>query len=333
MEIGTPNTIHPESRLGCQFFKEEMKELVYRPPAGSKKIHSKNQFEDCYLRHQYLRKVDYNPSAAEMQPYMRIVRHVSRNTFYTYRYLFSTVGMELDCVVNSSRVFLTEFLGLFEFDEQRNRDQYENFYAVYLQKHDQIPDAGAILDKNKANFTMFMKQRMEDFVRICRQKAKNIKGFQVDEYVAFYGPKPPPDEFYKLLEDNEAHGFKRLDGVAFKAIKKKTKAKIGETFQFAGNWYIAVPLEQRNLTVLDLAGAGLDPYENRHNMDPEKILQEKQKEIGFDKKVKVFKNGTKDEKAKTIFDFIEKNETNPDFEEEITIAKRYLRTMGIEYVR
>lgn len=311
-----------------------MKELISRPQAAQKKIHSKNDFELCYVRHQYFRRVDYNPSPEEMKPYLRIVEYLGRNTFYTYRYLFSTIGMELEDVVNIGRVNLVNFIGLFEFDEKRNRDKYEKFCITYMNKNKgQTPDQSAILDKNKANLTIFMKQRMEDLVRICKQKAKNIKGFQVDEYVPFYGPQPPPDETYKLLDDNEAYGYKKLDNVAFKAIKKKTKAKVGIPFQFAGSWYIAVPLEQRNLTVLDLAGAGLDPYESSHNKDPEKILQEKQQEIRFDKKRKMFKNSPKEEKAKTIFDFIEKNEDNPIFEEEVVIAKKYLKNMGMEYVK
>jgi len=178
-----------------------------------------------------------------------------------------------------------------------------------------------------------MKQRMNDIIRIFRQKAKNIKGLKVDEYIAFYGSNPPPEDIFKLLDDNQAYGFKILDGVAFKAIKKKTKTEIGETFQFAGSYYVSVPLEQRNLTLLDLVGAGLDPHENYHNMNPEKILQDREQEIRFDKKARVFQNSSNEEKAKTIFDFIEKNEGNPTFQEEIAIAKKFLRNLGPEYVR
>jgi hypothetical protein len=307
---------------------------VTRPPAEPRKIHSKNEFELCYMRHQYFRRVDYNPTAEEMKPYMGIIKSLTTHTFYVYRYLFSTVGLEREDIISIGRINLVNFLGLFEFDEKRNRNKYEEFCVHYMNKHnDQMPDLSAIADKNKANLTMFMKQRMEDLVRICRQKAKNIKGLQVDEYIPFYGPNPPPTELYKLLKDNDKYGFKRLDNVAFNAVKRKTKADIKKPFQFAGSWYVAVPMEQRSLTVLDFEGAGLDPYESQHNKDPEKILQEKEKEITFDKNMKMFKNSPKEEKVKTIFDFIEKNEDDPFFEEEIVIAKRFLKNMGMEYVR
>jgi hypothetical protein len=305
---------------------------ITRPQASQQKIHSKDQFELCYVRHQYFRRVNYNPSQEEMKPYSRIIESLSRNTFYTYRYLFATIGMELDDIINVGHIHLVSFLGLFEINETQNRNKYEDFCVAFMNKHkDKMPIDSDLLDKNKANFTMFLKQRMDDLVRICRQKAKNIKGLQVDEYIPFYGPNPPPNDVYLLLDDNQAYGFKKLDHVAFKAIKKRTKADIKKPFQFAASWYVAVFLEPRNLTELDLSGAGLDPHNNFHNMDPERLLLNKQQEIKFDKQYKVFKNSPKEEKVKTIFDFIEKNEDNPKFEEEIVIAKRLLKNMGAEY--
>ncbi len=308
-----------------------MQPKINRPQAGEKKIHSKNELELCYLRHQYLRRVDYNPSEAEMLPYMKIVKQVSRNTFYAYRNVFWVIGVELEDLINIGRVYLVEFLGLFKLDEAKNREKHEAFLVKYIKKQEEFPDDTDIMNKNKANFTMFMKQRLEDMVRICRQKSKNIKGMRVDEYTAFYGPNKPTVELFKLLDDNEAYGFKIIDNVAFKAVKKKAKASIGIPFEYEGIWYVAVPLEQRNLTILDLAGAGLDPNENFHNMDPEKILQFKEQNIRFDKKIKVFQDSPKEDQVKTIFNFIEENENNPIFEEEVVIAKKYLKDMGVEY--
>ena len=263
-----------------------------------------------------------------MKPYSRIIEYLSRNTFYTYRYLFSTVGMELDDVTNIGRVHMVNFIGLFEISSDKNVVKYQEFCNLFKENNKRYPTAEEVVNKNKANITMFMKQRMEDLVRICKQKAKNIKGLQVDEYIAFYGTKPPPENIFLLLKDNESHGFKRLDNVAFKAIKKKTRAKVGEPFVFAGTHYIAVPLEQRNLTVLDLAGAGLDPYESTHNMNPEQLLFRKQEEISFDKNRKMFKNYPKEEKVKVLLDWIEQNENNPNFTEELNIARRFLKNMG-----
>src|ERR1035437_282695 len=312
-----------------------MKDLVTRPIAEKRKIDSKNEFELCYLRHQYLRKVDYNPTAEEIKVYSPISERMSRQTFYnySYRHLFSTIGMGIEDIYSISRVWAVEFIGLFEFSEIKNRKKYEEFYAGHAKKYLVAPNDRAVISGNMALFTMFMKQRLEDMIRICRQKAKNIKGFKVEDYIAFYGPTEPPEDIYKLIGDNKAYGFRIIDNRSFKAIKKRVKAQIDKPFQFAGSWYVAVSMEPRNLTLVDLQGAGLDPQDNIFNMGPEKLFQLKEQEIGFDKKVRMFQNSHNEEKAKTIFDFIEKNEDNPEFEEEVMIARKYLRNLGPEYAR
>jgi hypothetical protein len=306
---------------------------IFRPAAGKRKIHSSNEFELCYLRHQYFRRVKYNPTAADMVPYKRIVKYMAQRTFYTYQGLFHLVGMTLEDICSVGDVHLVNFLGLFEISETKNTDKYLAFKIIFGRLKKREPNSEDILNKNKANFTLFMKQRMEDFVRICRQKAKNIKGTRVDEYSPFYGPNPPPADLYKLLEDNELYGYKKLDMVQYRAIRKKVKAKINEIFIFAGSYYVTVPLDQRNVTVLDLAGAGLDPHESEHNQNPEQLYFKQESENVFDFRVKEYKNSSKEDKAITILNFIQKHEDNPRFEDEVRTARKLLRNMGYVNVR
>jgi hypothetical protein len=307
-------------------------EEIIRPPAGKRKIHCKNEFELCYIRHKYFRKVKYNPTAKEMEPYRKVVRHIAQRTYYTYPKLFHIVGMTLDDVQAIGNVHVVNFIGLFEISPTKNVEKYENFLDALAERDVEITEE-KLLGKNRANLTLFLKQRMEDLVRICKQKAKNIKGMRVDEYIPFYGDQTPPIELYKLLKDSGAYGFKRLDNAQFRAIRKKVKAKHGEPFQWGGRWYVSVLLEQRPLAIADLVGAGLDPYESEHNLNPEEILLRKHEEIRIDKQIKMFKNGSKEEKAKTILAFVEKNADNPKYQEEVITARKMLRTLGLADVR
>lgn len=309
-----------------EFTKEYMK--VERPQAEKRKIHSKNEFELCYLRHQYLRKVDYNPSTEEMAPYTQIISHQAKNTYYTYKNLFKTVGFELDDLVNIVKIHLVSFLGLFKMDKVPIK--YDEFIVVFWNKNIRYPSEQEVENKDRANLTIFIKQRMEDLVRICRQKAKNIKGIQVDDYLIYCGPEKPPSNKKLLLEDHEKFNFKKIDLGSFKSIKKKMKIKNNdEPFQFAGYWYVAVPLPKRNLTLLDFSGAGLDPYDNIHNKNPEEILFEKLKEEEFERKKMSFKNASGTQKEKIVTTFIEKNKNNPMFREEVKTAISYLENMRV----
>jgi hypothetical protein len=310
-----------------------MKDFVDRPQAEDRKIHSKNEFELCYMRHQYFRKVTYNPSETEMAPYKRIAENSARNTFYTYRYLFSTVGMELDDLVSIAKIHLVNFLGLFAIDGSKYSKRLYEFFVKFQKKHDgKFPKAKDVLNKNKADYTLFMKQRMTDLVRISQQKAKNIKGSRVDEYIPFYGNNPPPDDLQKLLEDNESYGFRRLDTVAYKAAKKKMNAKTGEHFKFAGSWYVAVPLVHRNLTILDFAGAGYDPYESNQHKNPEQLFLQRESDIRFDKRMKMFKNYSKEKRIELIQKFVSENSSNTRLSQELVTAKKMLKKLGAVHV-
>ena len=215
-----------------------------------------------------------------MEPYQRTVANLAKRTYKTYTNLFKTVGFEVPDLINIANVHLVSFLGLFSLATMPHK--YIDFLEAHEVKYQKKADSEAILDKDKANLTLFMKQRMEDVVRVCRQKARNIKGMQVEDFLIFYGANKPPAIKRLLLEDHESLGFRKLDMGSFKSIKKRMQIKDQTIpFQFAGNWYIAVPLPKRELTMLDFSGAGLDPYDNIHNKNPEQIILERDSEKEF----------------------------------------------------
>ena len=90
---------------------------VTRPEPSEKKIRTSDDFELCYLRHQYFRRVKYNPTEQEMAPYMGIVANLTKNTFFTYFNLFKAVGMYQDDILNIGRVHLVSFLGLYSLEK------------------------------------------------------------------------------------------------------------------------------------------------------------------------------------------------------------------------
>ena len=303
-----------------------MEDKIERPQAEKRKIHSKNEFELCYMRHQYLRRVTYNPTQADMAPYEKIITHLAKNTYYMYKNLFNLVGFDVEDVINIARIHLVSFLGLYKLDKVPHK--LVDFLEVHWKKHIREATESDIENKDRANMTMFLKQRMEDVVRVCRQKARNIKGMPVEEFYVYYGPKRPPKDSRSLLDNHEKYGFKKLDMGSFKTIKRRMKIKSNdEPFKFAGSWYVAVPLDKRNLTLLDFSGAGYDPYDSIHNKNPEELFFDKLNETEFEEKRANFEAQSDKRKENIVRNFIRKNKGNPKFRDEIDLAKKFLKDL------
>jgi hypothetical protein len=298
---------------------------VYRPKSSKGRIHSKDEFELCYIRHKYFRKTLHNPTSKEMAPYARIVENLSRNTYYTYKNLFQAIGFEHEDVENIGLIHLVSFLGLFSLESIPQK--LKEFVRHYKKVTGTKPSPHDLLSKNRANFTIFLKQRMEDVVRICRQKARNIKGIPTEISYFFYGPKRPPKDLTKLVDDYEKYGFRKMDMASFRTIRKKAKKLKDSRFKYGQNWYVMVPVEHKRLELVDFCGSGLDPYDNIHNMNPEQVLFHKQEQEFWNQKERDFQNTPNVDKIKLIGEFVKNNLNNPRFSEEVLLAEKVLQKL------
>lgn len=297
---------------------------VNRPLPPNKKISTSDNFELAYLRHQYVRKSKYNPTVEEMAPYIKIVENLSRNTFFTYYNLFKTVGMYLDDVVSIGQVHLVSFLNLFALEKMEVKQ--DEWIEKWLLKHKGIsPEPKDFLQQNKANFSLFYKQRMEDLVRICKQKLRNIKGQSSEEYIAFIGNSDLPKDPTKLIKDYEEHGFKKIDLPTFKSIRKKTNARNNVmAFRFNDSWYICFPVPQRDLEIGDLIASDVNPYLNTHNKRPDQVYNDKETE----KFEELFNNKPSDKKVLILKKFIAKNRNKCEYSKEVSTARKLLKSIG-----
>jgi hypothetical protein len=297
---------------------------VDRPAPEKRKISSKDDFELCYLRHQYLRKAKGNPSIEEMAPYMKIVENLSRKTFFTYYNLFKTVGMYLDDVTSIGQVHLVSFLNLFTLEKMEEKN--DEWIEKWLLRHEgNPPEPKDFLQQNRANFSIFYKQRMEDLVRICKKKLRNIKGQSSEEYLAFTGNSELPRYPTKLIKNYADYGFKKIDFPTFKSIRKKANVKNSVTaFQFDESWYICFPIQQRDLQIEDLIVSDVNPYCNLYNKRPDQVYNADE----LQKFMNRFDNKPNDKKALILKKFIAKNRNKSEYRKEVSTAKKLLKSIG-----
>ena len=321
---------------------------VSRPEAATKKIRTSEDFELCFLRHQYFRRVKYNPTEAEMQPYMYIVLNLTKNTFFTYVNLFKSVGLELDDVVNIGRVHLVSFLGLYSLEN--NEKKKKELTLKYLVDKEREPTEAELSQKDRANFTCFFKQRMEDVVRVCRQKSRNVSGKVVEEYQVFCSANKPPRYPQKLVREYQELGYKKIDFYVFKSVRKKADVEHDALmFEFGGLWYVAIAVEQHGLEIEDVVGSEANPYTNEHNGTPDELYAElpikgipwsaalnngdeifemTKEEKENDHYKHLFEERSDNRKRAVLHKFIAKNKNLVQYREEVLTARSILRTLG-----
>lgn len=300
-----------------------MNKLVERPKATGTRINCYEEFELCYLRHKYLRKSGANPTEAQIKPFNYIINLCTTKTYYTYIGLFQSIGMDWEDIVSIGKTHLVSYLGLFSMQTPEKLDKFID--RIY-EDTGEAPTLSDILDKDKADFTMFLKQRMEDLVRICRQKVKNIRGQLADEFLVFYGPEAPPDDHNKLIKGYGKLGFKKLDATKFKTLKRKQENKQeGPVYEINGLFYVTIRIDHRQLTIHDLIGAGLNPYDNIHNMNPEDIMLQIATEVDFQKNKEKWEAEPRHKRIKKIRDFIIDKGNDPRYTEEVNTARRMIK--------
>ena len=308
-------------------FKGIKMNKVERPVAEQKKINCKDEFELCYLRHQYIRKVDFNPTALEMAPYDVIVSQQAKNTYFTYLSLFGSVGLGCEDIMSIAKTHTVSYLGLFSLDKlEGKREEFTNIFQIQNGKDPQERD---FLNKNKANFTMFLKQRMEDLVRVCRQKNRNIRGLPGDEHYIYCGERKPPKIISNLIKNYDKYGYKKLDIAVFKTIRKRAKAHGSQVFQFDGLWYVALRCEHKNLDISDFAGADMDPHDSLHNMSPERIYFDREEGSFWEGKRAEFDAYEPKKRSKLLTAFVNKHKNKSKFKEEVRLARKLIKELGV----
>lgn len=293
---------------------------------SKKRISHKEEFELCYIRHKYLRKIRHNPTVEEMAPYNKIVENFAKNTFNVYKNLFLLVGLDQDDIINVAQIQLVSFLGLFAIE--RNIKKLADFKRSFRSHNSIICTKNDLLNKNKSSFTCFLKQRLEDVVRVCRQKAKNIKGVQAEEFLVFQGSKKPPNDLEDLLENHSKYGYRPINIPSFKLIRKKIgRNQEGPVYLQNGTWYVCIPLRKKSLSLTDFSCNNYNPYDNIHYKSPEEIFEIRQ-ESNWESKWIQFNSISDNERIEVIKTFIEKNKDKTIFKKEVKFAHKVLESLN-----
>lgn len=302
-----------------------MSDIVQRPDYTGKKIHHAEEFELCYLRHRYLRRSTRNPSAEEMAPYLKIIKRIAYSQHNVYHHIFNAVSMGEDDLVSIGQVHLVSYLNLYAI--QVKPKKFERFVITFAKKNMREPSDDEVLNKNKADFTSFLNQRMIDIVRLCTLKSSSITGKQMVEYFPYFGPNPPKRLDASLIGKYEKIGYKRIDRIGYRAAKNKANIKEDKPFWYNGNWYFVIYNEKTPLTQDDLTVSDANPFDNAHQLNPEQYMAQDAETKRWHRKLLQFEGDSVDNRVRLITNFITSKKLDPKYAEEIKTARKILKEL------
>lgn len=283
------------------------------------KANVKEEFELCYLRHLYVKKSKYNPSEEEMAPYTDIIKAQAQRIRRENWFILKEMGFELSDLTSIGQTHLISFLNLFSIEQ--NEEKFERFKDNHEIQYNKKPGDEDILDKNKADFTCFLKQRYQELIRLCRKKYKNVYGADIDS--SFYKGKVLPERLSMLEEDSLALGFSKLDPVSFAAIRNKAKTT-EQVFEFEGFFYVEIKNKKLKLNSEDFVMNDLDPRELSHHRNPEEILLDVEAEDQA-KRLLRRKRAITPHNKELLKNFIDSNKNSANMVKEVKLAKRLLK--------
>jgi hypothetical protein len=181
----------------------------------NKTVSTKDQFELTYLRWRYFMRAE-NPPTDLIKKYEKAAYKVAKESFNKNYDSMKNSGLEIEDACNIALVHLVSYLGCFSLQySEHGRSKVEE-----KKKNEDLSDS-EIQRKDLSNLMTFIEQRMKDFVRVFKQKNKNILGEKSVAVLFQLVDKESPCSDQELLRAPKRYGYRKVSASLYKEIKRK----------------------------------------------------------------------------------------------------------------
>jgi hypothetical protein len=239
---------------------------------NSTRVQGDDIFELVYLRHRYFRQSN-NPSNERLLSFKEMSDNMAGKNYFTNVATYNITGFELEDIRSIAQIHVVSFIGMSGLKE--NKDKMEKFISIHKQRNgqDSIPTEKDIFTYECHALSSFLKQRLNELVRFCKNKNAKIRGTR-NLRMFFVGPGDldPTDE--ELVAKHKKIGFEKISSATFVKIRTKNKPVDRANFidKDTGNRLRGIYHEGSDLTIDDIDCTALDFSLNAFYMNPEDIM-------------------------------------------------------------
>lgn len=289
----------------------------------SKRINHREEFELAYLRWRYFLRAE-NPDVSLIEKYRKAAYKAANESYRENQNIYKASGMEPEDVRNIALVHLVSYLGIFSL--QHNKTPKTKFIASFQELAGREPTDAETAREDLTNMLCFIAQRMNDLIRICKQKNRSITGeLSATALFRLVGKETECSDL-KLYFSPNAFGYKKVGPAEYREVKKAlNKAIPYGRFELDGKVYRFVREILGPVWLSDHEGADdlniFNPQDNTMTQEYSESLRIRYaKERILDRYKKTSKRG----KKRILNKVIKMLSSRKGFEKEVQLAKELL---------
>lgn len=292
----------------------------------------KDSFEDLYLRHDYLRKIEEHDLVG-LEKYEKIAKVTARIMYNKQRMTYEKVSFYYEDILNITRVYLAAFLGTYSFAKQENKlvEYKDKFYIT----HGKYPTQEEIDRKERNNLINFLRQRLQTCSVFCERKSRNIVVARGERVFFAYTALAVPASDDAILENPELFGYRRLSSKEVATLDKK---KLNDAIDSKGFRIISVESHSQLPIPLFVRDFDNNDYVNgdsfseiahdRLTQSTEDEVLEVEEDIQASALREKFNNYSEKQKKQMLTNFIKQNKESDRLSTELTAARKILKNLA-----
>jgi hypothetical protein len=286
-----------------------------------KKYNFNDDFENIYLRHEFLKKIK-EVNVKDIKKFNGIINATAYLMHNKYKFNFDKVGFDVDDIVSISKIYAIGYLNSYSLNN--NPIQMDKFVNKYKNLYNKIPSQSQIEATERNQLINFLRQKLHHCSVVCNRKAKNIIVDKDIHIIVAKTDKSIPVCDNIIATNYKKFGYRKVTRKEFEKAKLRAiQNKTQDLTDDKGFKIIEIDIKSKMITS--------DEYQriinktDIYNNNPEEyfINAENNKELTYYKQK--FNNLEYNQKRGILLRFIKDNRNTPRLKKEVYTARQMLK--------
>lgn len=290
--------------------------------ASVKKKNYKDNFEELYLRHDYIKKAG-KLNGKYCKEYKHIIDITSRIMFKKFYRDFSRVGFVLEDIKTISSVYVMAYMELYSIEN--NEEQRTRFEKKFKRLNSYFPNPADFQKEETNHMVNFLRQKLRHCATVCKRKSRNIICGSDRSKVFAYTDQSIEADPEEILSDYSKYGYRRVTKDEYNEARNRAK-NLGEKQLVDGEGFKVIKIESLTKGISSKEYRDIvESTKSEKFLDPESRMIIEEERNNLQNYKDIFENMNSNEKSELLCEFIDKNKNNKFYKNQVKLARKILK--------